>query len=291
MNRNIVRYIFSDAWLGLRRNKGATIATTLFLAISISFLGLFMLVRVFMSDVTDYLQTQLSMKVYVSQQVDTAQVATVLQKQSYIKDVDIERGEHILAQLSFFFSKRDYLLDAFQEGKVNDAIHLTLTNNDQIDEVAKALSDMTGIEKVVYPQELAQTLNHGLHSMTLYGSILTVVLLLITLLMVYMTFHLALHRRSRELKVKLLVGMNPQHLRSQFMIEGVMMALGGAVIASIVIFSSYRMLTATVSHYVSFLTPLPIATFWQCTTIAVVVGIVMSLVATAWATRKWLRHA
>ena len=288
---NMMRYICSDAWLGLRRNKGATVATTLFLALSISFIGIFMLVRVFVSDVTDYLHTQLSMKVYVSQQVDTEQVEAVLAKQSYIKETEIERGEDILQQLSFFFSKRDYLLEAFKDGKVNDAIHLTLTNSDNIDAVADALSEVEGIEKVVYPQKLAHTLNDGMQKMTLYGGIITVVLLLITLLMVYMTFHLALHRRARELKVKLLVGMNPQHLRTQFMIEGAMMALGGAVVASFVIWFAYHMLCTTLQQYVSFLTPLSLTAYWQCTIVAVVIGLVMSLLATVWATRKWLRHA
>lgn len=286
-----MRYIFSDAWLGLRRNKGATIATTLFLALSMSFLGIFILVRVLIGDVTDYLQTQLSMKVYVEQQVDTEQVAAVLQKQDYIKEAEIERGEDILAQLSFFFSKRDYLLDAFQGGKVNDAIHVTLTNSDNIDAVAEVLSNVDGIEKVVYPQTLAQTLNDGMQHMTLYGGIITVVLLAITLLIVYMTFHLALYRRARELKVKLLVGMNPQHLRSQFLIEGAMMALVGAVIASFVIWLVYHMLTTTLHTYVAFLTPLRLATYWQCTSMAIIIGFVMSLLTTVLATRKWLRDA
>ena len=49
--------------------------------------------------------------------------------------------------------------------------------------------------------------------------------------MVYITFHLAMYQRNRELKVKLFLGINPQLVRLQFLLEGVVLGVTGAVLA------------------------------------------------------------
>lgn len=291
MSNNMMRYVFSDAWNGLLRNKGGSIASVLFIALSMSFIGVFFLVRVLVSDVTDYLNTQLSMKVYVEQSVSTEEVAQVLQSKDFVKSVEIEEGDELLDRLSFFFTERDYLLEAFTDGKVNDAIRLTLTDTTNIVEVATVLEQVNGIEKVVYPQELAVTLQSSLDKMTLYGSIITLILIIVTFLMIYTTFHLALYRREKELKVKLLVGMNPQILRLQFLLEGLLLALVGALLTAGIIYLVYSIVFSSLDTFLPFLTATTTADYWLSYSIAVGAGVLMCLAASYFATRKWIRHA
>lgn len=291
MNSNMIRYVFSDAWNGLLRNKGGTIASVLFVALSMSFIGVFLLIRVLVSDVTDYLNTQLSMKVYVEQSISTEEVAQILADKSFVKSVTVEDGDELLDRLSFFFSERAYLLDAFSDGKINDAVRLTLNDHADMDEVAKSLEQMKGIEKVVYPQELATLLQKSLTKMTLYGTIISIVLVVITFLMIYTTFHLALYRREKELKVKLLVGMNPQVLRGQFLLEGLILAVIGAILASGIVFTLYKMVFSSLDTFMPFLTAITTADFWSCLVGAIIIGLLMCLCASYFATRKWIRHA
>lgn len=291
MKSNMIRYVFSDAFNGLMRNKGGTIASVLFVALSMSFIGIFLLIRVLMSDVTDYLNTQLSMKVYVEQTVSTEEVAQVLQEKSFVKSVTVEEGEDLLDRLSFFFSEREYLLEAFSGGKINDAIKLTLQNAANMNEVAQSLEKVDGIEKVVYPQELATLLQKSLTKMTVYGSIISIVLIMITFLMIYTTFHLALYRREKELKVKLLVGMNPKVLSSQFLLEGIILATIGAIISGVLVYTVYKMVFASLDTFLPFLTAITQADFWSCLLGAILLGVAMCIGASYFATRKWIRHA
>lgn len=291
MNSNMIRYVFSDAWNGLMRNKGGTIASALFIALSMSFIGIFLLIRVLVSDVTDYLNTQLSMKVYVEQSVSTDEVVQILQNKSFVKSVAVEDGDELLDRLSFFFSERAYLLEAFSGGKINDAVKLTLNDAADMTEVAKSLEQVKGIEKVVYPQELATLLQKSLTKMTLYGTLISIVLIIITFLMIYTTFHLALYRREKELKVKLLVGMNPNVLRSQFLVEGVILAAVGAILAALVVFAVYQLIFSSLDTFLPFLTAITQADFWSCLIGATAIGFIMCLCASYFATRKWIRHA
>lgn len=291
MNSNLRHYLLSEAWLGVRRNRGASIATVLFLMLSMCFMSFFFIARILMTDVTDYLQTQLSMKVYIEQGVDSEKVADILRDKDFIKEADVEPGEEILAQLAFFFAKRDYLLDAFSDGKVNDAILLTLTDSSQMDDVAAALATMNGIEKVVYPQQLAQMLQQTLSTITLYGVIVTVVLMLITFLMIYMTTHLALYRREQELKVKLLVGMNPQHVRLQFFIEAMILAVISAIISIIIVSLLARNGLDALATLVPFLTAVSTTQLVLCMGVALLICFLFTIGASYLATRKWIRHA
>lgn len=291
MNKNELRYIISDAIIGLKRNKGGTFASILFVALSMSFIGLFLLVRVVVGDATDYISTQLSMKVYLEQQVSTSEVAAILEDKDFVASVEVEKGEDLVKKLSFFFDKRSYLLDAFKDGQINDAIRLKLKNPDNMDEVANALNKVDGIEKVVYPQEMAKILQSALSKMTLYGLIITVVLLVITFLMIYTTLHLALYRRQKELKVKLLVGMNPTVLRCQFLFEGLGIAVIGALISTIFTILVYRFFFASIQQVFVFLTPINTNDLMICLMIEIAAGVFMSLFASFLATRKWIKHA
>lgn len=291
MNNNLRHYLLSDAWLGVRRNRGASIATVLFLIVSMCFMSLFFITRIFMTDVTDYLQTQLSMKVYIEQGVDSEKVAAILRDKEFINEAEVEPGEEILEQLAFFFAKRDYLLDAFSNGQVNDAIILTLKDSSQMDDVAAALSSMNGIEKVVYPQQLAQMLQQTLSTITLYGALITLVLIIMTFLLIYMTTHLALYRREQELKVKLLVGMNPQHVRLQFFAEAMILAAISAIIASAIVLVVARMSLNALATLVPFLTEVSTMQLILCIGVALLVGFFFTLAASYLATRKWIRYA
>ncbi|MBQ0138308.1 MAG: permease-like cell division protein FtsX [Kurthia sp.] len=291
MNNDMTRYVASDACTGLMRNKGGSIASVLFVALSISFIGIFLLLRVLVSDVTDYLDTQLSMKVYVEQSISTEEVAHVLQDKRFVADVAIEKGDDLLDRLSFFFAKRDYLLDAFSGGKVNDAIRLTLTNADDMEQIAKSLEEVNGIEKVVYPQELATLLQKFLSKMTMYGVIISVILIIVTFFMIYTTFHLALYRREKELKVKLLVGMNPAILRLQFLLEGLLIGICGAIIAAFIVYGAYQFAFASLDEFLPFISAITTSDLWNCIGLAVLGGLVMCVCASYLATRKWIRHA
>lgn len=291
MNNNMIRYVVSDAYTGLMRNKGGSIASVLFVALSISFIGIFLLIRVLVSDVTDYLDTQLSMKVYVEQSVATEDVANILQEKSFVEDVTIEKGADLLERLSFFFEKRAYLLDAFSKGEVNDAIRLSLKDTDNMEQVAQYLESVNGIEKVVYPQQLATLLQQSMTKLTGYGLVISLILIVVTFLMIYTTFHLALYRREKELKIKLVVGMNPQILRLQFLLEGFFLACIGAGIAFFFVYGIYQLAFASLDEFLPFITAITTADLWRCISISIAVGLVMCLCASYLATRKWIRHA
>lgn len=291
MSKSELRYVLSDAYIGIKRNKGGAIASLLFTALSMSFIGIFLLFRIVVGGATDYVSSQLAMKVYVSQNMSTSELATILEEKDFVKHVDIEKGEDLVNRLSFFFDKRAYLLDAFQNGQVNDAIRIQLKNSQQIDDVAQVLRGVHGIDKVVYPQELAQLLQKILAKMTFYGIAITAILLIVTFFMIYMTLHLALYKRHQELKVKLLVGMNPAVLRCQFLVEGFSLAIGGAIISTVVTLVSYHFFFSALQTFFVFLTPITSEHLWLCILIEILLGISMSLLASYLATRKWINNA
>ncbi len=290
MNVHQYKSILTDAWLGIWRNKLATIGSILLMMICLVSLTLFLLTRVLFQDVSAYIDSQVSLKVYVSTSVPTEDVAAVLEKQPYVKSLSIEKGDDTLKKLSFFFEDKQELLEAFEKGKVNDAIQIELKDGQQMEVVAQKLQQLDAIEKVIYPQSLATYIQQASQKLTLYSIGILVLLFACTFTMLFVTSHSTIALRQKELKVKLLVGMNPAVLRAQFYVESILLTLMSSFFALFVCFGLYEAMQRFIHTFVPFLT----GWTWQDVLVAFSVSglsvLVIALIAYEVTTRKWLRH-
>lgn len=232
MNTHLLTYLTKDSWQGLRRNPGSTLASIFLMAIALLLIGLLLSVRLFTADAIDYIESQLTMKVYIGENVEATSVAAVLADNPFIEHATVEAGEETLDQLTFLFHGKEHLLEAFREDALLDAVKLQVIDNSMMERVAVDLEAIEGVEQVVYPQEMAATLERWVTKFERYGAIAVSSLFVVAFLMVYVSFRLALYQRKEELAVKLFVGMNPRAVRAQFLFEGALLGLIGSLIAA-----------------------------------------------------------
>lgn len=290
MNVHQCKSVVVDAWLGIWRNKLATIGAILLMVICLVSLTVFLMTRVLFQDVRAYVDSQVSLKVYVSTSVDTEDVAAVLEKQPYVESLSIEKGDDTLKKLAFFFEEKKTLLEAFERGKVNDAIQIELKDGQQMAAVAQKLETIDAIEKVVYPQSLATYMQQASQKMTLYSTITLLILFVCAFTMLFVTSHSTVTLRQKELKVKLLVGMNPAVLRVQFYIESILLTLMSSLLSFAICIGLYNVMQGFVDTFIPFLTGWSWSDIWMAFSISVLSIMVVALVAYEVTTRKWLRH-
>lgn len=231
MNRQLLNYMAADSWQGLKRNPGSTIASILLIVLALLLIGALLSVRLFTDDATEYIESQLSMKVYIEKGLEAEDIAAVLSDKAFVEQVAVESGDKALDKLAFFFNGKEHLLEAFESDVMLDAVKLQVSDKGDMDRIAKELESISGIEQVVYPQKLAVTLDLWITRLDRYGTAGTIVFFAIAFGMVYQTFHLAVYRRQQELAVKLFVGMNPKAVQAQFLLEGALLSIFGAGIA------------------------------------------------------------
>ena len=281
--------MLDDMKLGLKRNKGSAIASISLLFIALLLIGCLLLTRAFVQDTVQYVESQLAMKVYVKDGL-VEDVAAILSKQSYTNDIEIETGAQMIEGLAFFFQGKVHLLDAFTNGSVADAVKFQVADKSLMPMIAEKLEKITGITKVVYPQQMAEILSDWIVKIELYGIISLIIFFVLAFIMVYITFHLAMYQRNRELKVKLFLGINPQLVRLQFLLEGVVLGVTGAVLAVLSMIVLYMTVFNEIQQAIPYIGQLTVLDLIIVITIQLVIGVVLSLVASYMSTRKLIEH-
>lgn len=286
MNRNLLHYMWQDIRTGLIRNRGAALASVALIFVSSLLIGTLLILRVLLSDTVTYIESQLSMKVYVESGVDPKEVAAILQEQSYVSTTKVERGEDLLDRLQFFFTGKEQLLQSFENKGLPDAIVLQVRDKNEMVYIAEQLTLIDGIAEVIYPQQMAEILNKWLMALQSYGIITAVFFVVMAFIIVYIAFHLSLYQRAQEIRVKLLIGANPKIVRGQFLSEGLLLGLTGSLLAMLLTvicyFTGLKPLIASLPITISMADEVMISIFiLQC-----VVGTLIGVAASYLSTRK-----
>lgn len=171
----MIKYYTRDAADGIKRNLGATLACILIIFVTLSLSGAFFLVKTDVDDLTDFLESQLSIKVFVDPELHTEDVALILDENQLIRSVEIETKEETLEGLKKTFLKdREHLFQAFQESVLQDTILIELENSEDVVAVAEELKGISGITDVVYAQKIAETILTWTKLANQYGTLILI---------------------------------------------------------------------------------------------------------------------
>lgn len=289
MNKQQIKYMLEDTKIGLKRNLGSTATSISLLFITLTLFSVVLLSRLFISDTVDYIESQLTMKVYVEDGL-VEHVAEVLKKQPYAQQVTIEKGDELIKQLSFFFIGKEHLLEAFTNGSVPDAVKFYVTDVSYMQSIADYLSQTDGIVRVVYPQKMAEKLTNFMNQVELYGYTVSIIFALIAFYIVQMTTRLAMFKREKELKVKLLLGMNPKYVQNQFLVEGATIGLIGITFSFILTFIVYFKGFGAIHTAFPYVGNLTVMDLIIVMLIQLIVGLIIAIGASYFSTNKWVRN-
>ncbi|MEK3726165.1 cell division protein FtsX [Paenibacillus sp. FSL H8-0034] len=233
---NLFKYYLRDAREGIARNLGAALAAAALIFMAMILLGSLLLLRSGLVGVMSYMQSQIGVKVYVDSAVDVQDIARIMKSKNFVKSANVETREQLLASLSGFFQGKEYLLQTFKDSDLPDAVRLELVDYDLVEPIAEQLRQIPGITEVIYPQKLAKQVIYWSNLLNTFGSILLVFFVVIAFLTVFLAVKLALYQRLKEIRVKLLLGAKPLHVKGQFMFEGLLIGFIGSTMAAIALY-------------------------------------------------------
>lgn len=247
---NYLKYYLRDAIRGILKNKLAAAATILLIAVLCTFIGSSLMIKSSADHLVTFLNSQVKLKVFVEADVDIYSVRDILEKNEYILHVEVEPGENILERMSQVFHEQGQQFSIFKPIDFPDSINIELTKNEHAKTVADFLSSLQGISTVIYPQQYAEKIVYWTQLLTTYGTIFLAVISIIIVLSIASTINLALLQRQSEVRIKMLLGANPHHVRGQFLFEGWLLAFLGSLVSIGVLFIFYD--TLLTKLYVNF---------------------------------------
>ncbi|MBO0845085.1 MAG: ABC transporter permease [Nocardioides sp.] len=299
-----LRYVFTELGQGLRRNLSMHIAVVLTLFVSLTLAGLGVLLIQEGGKVADRWGSQLQIAVYLCSRNDgnpscTGEV-TSAQKAAIQKVVN----DNSQVDSSFTESKADAFKKLTEQfpGKYDgpdspikvadmpESIWITLKDPNQYQDVESAVVGLDGVSRVQDVHKVLKPIFATISTLK-FGALGTAAfLVLAALLLVANTIRLAAFARRREIGIMRLVGASSLYIALPFLLEALVTALFGVVLAAAALAAFMRFgVHDHMSTNLNFI-PWVGSTEYLTAVIAIaVLGPLLTLIPTLVLTRKYLK--
>lgn len=300
-----LRYVFSELGQGLRRNLSMHIAVVLTLFVSLTLVGLGVLLNQQAEKAADYWGNQLEITVWLckaeddnpacSGEVTPAQRAAILE----VVDENPEVAGYRTESKEAAFEKVKELLGAEKfEGPnppataeaMPESVWIQLEDPDEFEGITSAVTGLDGVSGIRDARETLKPIYGSITALT-WGALLTAAfLVLAALLQVGNTIRLAAMARRREIGIMRLVGASTLYITLPFLLEALVTALVGVVLAgaALAAFMQFALIERA-QDQLKFMPWIGWEEYRYALTWIAVLGPLLTMVPTLVLTRKYLR--
>jgi len=282
-----VEYVARETATNLWRNRLMTVAAVLTVAVSLSLVGVSLLLRQGVAQATTQWQHGVDVLVFLdpvspAPASPTAQQRTVDQQLTqlpYVKSC-------IYRSQAYDYAEAKRLLDPSAVSVLTvptmpASWRCVLNQPSEAAAIARQFSTFPGVDSVHYPAQAIHTMESVTHILDVVFLVVAVILLLSAAVLILNTIRLAIFARRREVSVMKLVGATNWFIRVPFMCEGITQGLAGAAVAVLVTVGLHALLDHFAGHHVSSLLYQMRTPTGQVATTAVLIAFVGFLIGAA----------
>ncbi len=294
-------FIFSEVWIGLRRNLTMTIAVIVTVAVGMALLGIGLMINSQVSTMTNYWTDKVELSVFLCQKDSAFETCkgkpTLNQTQKTQLQQTIE-GLPEVAQVEYEDQKAAYenfkeqpnnkvFLTVIQASDLPDSFRVKLKDPDNSQAVVNALSGQAGIANIVNQREILDTYFGFLGKLQWMALGVAIIMVIAATLLIANTVRLSAYNRRRETGIMRLVGASNLYIQLPFVMEGVIAGLIGGVCAAVLLIITKILIFDGIQSYMA--QPLGWDTLAGVITFTMVVGVVICILASFVTLRRYLR--
>ena len=183
--------------------------------------------------------------------------------------------------------------ESLREEWTNAVFHITLVAPDDprnAEAVVESFSDTDGVEEVSNQMAYLQPLFTALTIATYVAVGIAALMLISAVLLIGTTIRLSAYARRREVGIMRLVGASNRAIQTPFVLEGVIAAFVGSVLASGAIVAMVHF--GVTGYLAQRMGPIPWVGMPEALVVVIVIvalGVLLSAVSAGFAIRRWLR--
>ncbi len=241
-----LRYVYSELGQGLRRNLSMHIAVVLTLFVSLTLVGLGVVLNQQAARTADQWGSELQIAVFLCRERDDNPACTgeVTKPQKVaIQEVVEENPEvdsYYFESKAEAFDKVKELYDedfegvnaALKEEDLAESIWITLKDPDEYKGITSAVAGLDGVSKVQDQRNIVGPVLDSIDAMKWGAFLVAVFLVLAALLLVANTIRLAAFARRKEIGIMRLVGASTLYIALPFLLEALVTAMVGVGLAA-----------------------------------------------------------
>ena len=303
------RLILSETWTSLRRNVPMLLSVMLVTFISFLFIGASLLTQAQITKAKGDWYDKVEVVVWLcpdgnsqSANCSTGKAATTAQINELQKVIQQELPNDV-SQVTFM-SREDFYNNSFvkqypkgeYQGRtltaadMQDSLWLKLKNPENYRVVSEVLSNRDGVEEVVDQRQIFEPVFAILNRATVATGGLAVIMVIAAIMLTGTTIRMSAASRREETEIMRLVGASNWTIRLPFILEGVIASLAGSLLScgALALFVKV-FVTDWLAKSVTWIPYVDQTTVWLVSPILIVGAMVLSVLASSIALRRYLK--
>ncbi len=237
LNPSSVEFLVTEALANIRRNRLMALAAVLTAGVSLAISAGFALTAIAVHRACEKLPQEFDMAVYVRRGTpperlnEMKQTLAAMPGVASVTFISKERGwQEFKRSLGQEISMDDVLYNP-----ALDSFKLRMADPRRSREVQAAIRKMPDVDDILWRQNEVRFFTGLARVVGIAGAVATVVLFLGSAFIIGNTIRLGIYARRREVSIMRLVGARPSFIRFPFLLEGMLLAGAGAVLAVLLI--------------------------------------------------------
>lgn len=252
MKIRVVKDVLKRGVINTSRNRMMGIASIGSVAATLLILGMILIVILNINNMASSTQKQFDrVQAYIEKGTDDETINNIQKEIEGIKGVKKARffsKEEGLKEMREQLGDRKSVLDGLEEDNpLPDSFIVEIEKLEKADSVVKELRKVEGIKSVTYYKDTVDKLMRAVNVIRSSGLVIIGILILISVFIISNTIKITVAAREKEIGIMKYVGATNGFIRGPFIVEGVLLGIIGSILATVVVFFTYKYLFATVA--------------------------------------------
>ena len=261
MKIRTLEYFIREAFSSLRHNSLMSVASVSTVALSLLILGLFLVMVLNLNHMAAALESQVQISVYLQDNLTAQEMRAIgeqITKLPGVIQVTFVSKDEALARFKQRLGEQQGLLTALGDtNPLPNSYEIKVDKPENVKPVAQAAEKIKGVENARFGQEVVDRLFHLTRMVRIFGVVIIIFLALAALFIIANTIRITVFARRKEIGIMKYVGATDWFIRWPFLIEGMILGFGGALIAVVLLNETYAVLTEQVYESLAFLPLIP----------------------------------
>jgi cell division transport system permease protein len=261
------------------------------IALVLFLLGLILLMGLLGNRLSAYVKENISFSVVLKDNVSDSEIRQMqknMESQPFIKSAEYISKEQAAKELEEELGENPETFLGFNplQASIEVKLHSKYANPDSLKLIEKKIKDYSSVSELLYRKDMMQMVNENMQRVGLILLSLAVVLMIISFVLISNTIRLLIYSKRFLIHTMKLVGATPGFIRRPFVGYNVVSGIFAAIVAILMLGGMLYYLQNELTGFINLLDIQTIAIVFGS---VLVLGVLLSVVATIFAVNKYLR--
>ena len=293
----MLRRSIRDAFKSVFRNFSLSLASISCITITLIIVAISILISFNVQNFTKEMEKDLTIVIFLDSDTTEEEITEIrekLEKMSNIESMTYQSKSAIKEEMSKENEIFNEVMSSWddEDNPLKDTFQVKVKEVEKISNTAKRIEKIDKVSSVKYGEGMVDNLISAFEAAKKVSYGMVIALILVTVFLIINTIKLTIFSRKREISIMRLVGASNFTIKTPFIIEGMVLGLFGSIIPILIVCFGYIALYNHFDGYlysrmITLIEPEPF--IYMVSVIVLVIGIIVGMIGSASAVRKYLK--